>query len=81
VKRIQVCSNIGLGPLQRGYNHKYLKMGWGNLNIFSRITGLILTRLGTNHPWIERIQVFLKEGNSPSPREDNSEIVKCTENF
>jgi hypothetical protein len=39
-------------------------MGWGHLKIFfSRTTGPILTRLGTNHPWRERIQVFFKEGD------------------
>jgi hypothetical protein len=51
-------------------------MGWGNLNVFSRTTELILTRLGTNHPRIERIQVSLKEGDSPPPWKDNSKIVK-----
>jgi hypothetical protein len=29
-----------------------VKMGWGHLKIlFSRTTGSILTRVGTNHPW------------------------------
>jgi hypothetical protein len=66
VKGIQVCLNIGPGPLQRGDNHKNVKMGWGHLKIFfSRITGPILSRLGTNHPWRERMQVSLKEGDSP----------------
>jgi hypothetical protein len=52
-------------------------MGWGHLKIFfSRTTGPILSRLGTNHPWRERIQVSLKEGDSSSPRGDNSERVK-----
>jgi hypothetical protein len=38
VKGIQVCSNKGPRPLQRGYNYKYVKMGWGHLKIFfSRI--------------------------------------------
>jgi hypothetical protein len=32
---------------------------------FSRTTVPILIRLGTNHPWRERIQVSLKEGDSP----------------
>jgi hypothetical protein len=42
------------GPFQRGDNHKNVKMGWGHLKIlFSRTTGPILTRLGTNHPWDE----------------------------
>jgi hypothetical protein len=33
VKGIQVCSNKGPGPLQRGDNHKNAKMGWGHLKI------------------------------------------------
>jgi hypothetical protein len=50
-------------------------MGWGHLKIFfSRTTGPILTRLGTNHPWRDRIQVSL--GARPSPRGDNSKRVK-----
>jgi hypothetical protein len=54
VKRIHVCSNEGLGPLQRGDNHKNVKMGWGHLKIFfSRTTGIILSRLSTNHPWVK----------------------------
>jgi hypothetical protein len=77
VKGIQVCSNKGPGPLQRGDNHKNVNIGWGHLKIFfSRTTGPILTRLGTNHPWREKIQVSLKEGDSPSLRGDNSERVK-----
>jgi hypothetical protein len=77
VKGIQVCSNKGPGPLQRGDNHKNVKMGWGHLKMFfSRTTGPILTRLGTNHPWRKRIQVCLKEGDGPSLRGDNSERVK-----
>jgi hypothetical protein len=30
VKEIQVCSNKGPGPLQKGDNHKNVKMGWGS---------------------------------------------------
>jgi hypothetical protein len=49
---IQVCSNKGPGPFQRGDNHKNVKMGWCHLKIFlSRTTGPILTRFGKNHPW------------------------------
>jgi hypothetical protein len=52
-------------------------MGWGHLKIlFSRTTGPILTKPGTNHPWRERIQVSLKEGDSPSQRGGNNERVK-----
>jgi hypothetical protein len=35
VKGIQVCSNKGPGFLQRGDNHKNVKMGWGHLKSFS----------------------------------------------
>jgi hypothetical protein len=59
-------------------------MGWGHIKIFfSRTTGPILTRLGTNHPWRERIQVSLKEGDSPSPREDDSrpKSIKLSTNY
>jgi hypothetical protein len=77
MKGIQVYSNIGPGPLQRGDNHKNVKMRWGHLKIFfSRTTGPSLTRLGTNHPWGKGIQVCSNEGDSPSPRGDNSERVK-----
>jgi hypothetical protein len=82
VKGIQVCSNKGAGSLQRGDNHKNVKMGWGHLKIlFSRTTGPILTRLGTNNPWRERIQVSLKEGENSFLRGDNSERVKIHRQF
>jgi hypothetical protein len=52
VKGIQFCSNKGAGPLQRGDNHKHVKMSRGHLKIFSRTTGpIFLTRLGANHSW------------------------------
>jgi hypothetical protein len=52
-------------------------MGWGHLKIFfSRTTGPILTRCGTNYLWVKGIQDFSKEGDSPSQRGDNSERVK-----
>jgi hypothetical protein len=57
-------------------------MGLGHLRIFfSRTTGPILTRLGTNHPWGERIQVCSNEGDCLSPRGDNSETVKIHRKF
>jgi hypothetical protein len=57
-------------------------MGLGHSKIFfSRTTRPILTRLGTHLPWRERIQVSLKEGDSPSPRGDNSERVKIQRKF
>jgi hypothetical protein len=33
VKRIQVCSNKGSGPLQTGDNHRNVRIGWGHLKI------------------------------------------------
>jgi hypothetical protein len=50
MKENKVCSNKGPDPLQRGDNHKNVKMGWCHLKIFfPRTTGPILTRLGTDH--------------------------------
>jgi hypothetical protein len=45
-------------------------------DFFSRTTGPILSRLGTNHPWRKGIHVSSNEGNSPSLRGDNSGRVK-----
>ena len=73
------CSNKGPGPLQRGDNHKNDKMGWGHLKIlFSRTSGPILTRLGTNHPWGKGFQVCSNKEDCPSPRGDTSKIVKIS---
>jgi hypothetical protein len=33
VKGIQVCSNKGPGPFQRGDNQKNVKIGWGHLKV------------------------------------------------
>jgi hypothetical protein len=57
VKEIEVCSNKGPGSLQRGDNYKNVKMGWSHLKIFSRTTGPILIRLGTNCPWVKEILI------------------------
>jgi hypothetical protein len=70
------CSNKEPVPLQRVDNHKNVRIGWGHFKIFSRTTGPILTRLGTNHPWREGIQVCSKEGDCPSPGGDNNKRVK-----
>jgi hypothetical protein len=46
------------------------KMGWGHLKIFfSRTTGPVLTRLGTNHSWVKEIHVCSKKGIAPLQRE------------
>jgi hypothetical protein len=77
MKGNQDSSNKGPGPLQREDNNKNVKMGWSHLKIFfSRTTGPILTRLGTNHPWVEGIQICSNKGDNPSPRGDNSRRVK-----
>jgi hypothetical protein len=57
-------------------------MGWGHLNIFfSRTIWLMLTRVGTNHPWVKGIYVCPKEEDSLFPRGDNGERVKIHWNF
>jgi hypothetical protein len=50
-------------------------------DFFSRTTGPILTKLGTNNPWGEGILNCSNEGDYPSPRGDNHKRVKYTENF
>jgi hypothetical protein len=58
VKEIEVCSNKGPGSLQSGDHHKNVKMRLGHLKIFfSRTTGPILNRFGTNYPCIKEIPV------------------------
>jgi hypothetical protein len=56
-------------------------MGWSHLKIFSRTAGPILTRLGTNHPSVNGIQVWSKDGDSLFSRGDNSERVKMHRKF
>ena len=63
VKGIVKYSNKGPNPLQRGDNHKNVKMGWGHLkSFFSTTTMPISTRRGTNYPWVKGIQVSLIKG-------------------
>jgi hypothetical protein len=66
MKGIQVCSNKGPGPFKRGDNKKNVKIGWGHLKIFlSRTTLPILTRLGTNHPWVRGFKFVQKKEIAP----------------
>jgi hypothetical protein len=66
VKGMQVCSNKGQGSLQRGNNHKNVKIGWGHLKFFfSRTTGPILIKLSTNHPWGREFKFFQIKGIVP----------------
>ena len=77
MKGIQVCSNEGPRPFQRGDNRELIKINWQLLKIFfSRTTGPILTKLGTKYPWVKGIQVCSNEGPHSSPRGDNNEIAK-----
>jgi hypothetical protein len=45
-------------------------------DFFSRTTGPILTKLGTNHSWGKGILNCSNEGDCPSPRGDNYKRVK-----
>jgi hypothetical protein len=49
-------------------------------DFFSRTTGPILTRFGTNHCWGKGIHIYSKEGDNSSSREDNIGRVKYTDN-
>jgi hypothetical protein len=53
-----------------------LSVNFNIFDFFSRTYGPILTRLGTNHPWGEGIQVCSNKGDRLSPRGDDSERVK-----
>ena len=76
VKGIQVLTNEGSHPFQRGDNNEIVKIHWQNWRVFlSRSTGPI-TKLGTKNPWVKGIQVYLNKGPCPFPRGDNNEIVK-----
>jgi hypothetical protein len=75
-REIRVCSNKGPGRLQRGDNHKNVKIRWGHLKVLSRTTGPILTRLSTSHQGRGGIKVCSNKRDSSSPSGDNSERVK-----
>ena len=56
VNEIQVCSNEGPGPFQ---GEMIAKMHYRNFKkIFSRITGLISTKLGAMYLCVKGIQIF-----------------------
>ena len=62
VMRIPVCSNEGQCPFPRGNNYEIGKILLQNFQIFSsKTTRPISTKLGTMHPWVKRIQVYLNE--------------------
>jgi hypothetical protein len=63
VKEIQVSSNKGPGPLQRGDNHENVKMEWVHLKIFcSRINGPILIDLAQIVPRWRRFKFVQTKG-------------------
>ena len=45
---------------------------------FSKTTGPILTKLGTQHPWVKGTKFYSNEGPCPISRGDNYEIAKNT---
>jgi hypothetical protein len=58
-----------VAPFSKGDNSKRVKIYKKYFKIFfSRSTGPISTRLSTNHPWGEGIQVCTNEGRRPSLR-------------
>ena len=68
VVRLSVCLSVCLSVR--------LSVNFYIFDFFSRTTGPILTKLGTNHPWGERIINCSNEGDCPSPRGDNHKRVK-----
>jgi hypothetical protein len=50
-------------------------------DFFSRTSGSILTKLGTNHLWGEGILNCTNEEDCPSPRGDNHKRVKIHRKF
>jgi hypothetical protein len=50
-------------------------------DFFSRTTGSILTRLGTNHPWGEGIQIYSNKGRRLALRGDNSKRIKIHKKY
>ena len=72
----QFCSNERSRLFPRVHNYKIVIIHWQILKIFfSRTTGLIWTKLGTKHSWVDGIQVYSNEGPRPFQRGDNYEIA------
>ena len=77
IKGIQVGSNEGPRPSQRGDNRELIKINWQLLKIFfCRITGPISTKIGTKHPWLNGIQVCSNKGPCSFSRGDNYKMLK-----
>ena len=77
VKGIQVYSNGGPRPFPRRDNYEKVKIHRRNFKIFfSRTTGPISTKFGTELPWVKGIQVCSNEVPRPFQGGDNYEIAK-----
>jgi hypothetical protein len=59
-----------------GDNQKNVKMGWCHLKIFSTTTGTVFNQTWHKSSFGVGDSSFLHEGDSPSPRRDNSKRVK-----
>ena len=77
MKGIQVCSNEGPRPSQRGDNWELIKINWQLLKIlFSRTTGPILTKFDNSILRRSEFKFVHIKGHVLSPRGDNYEISK-----
>jgi hypothetical protein len=63
VKGIKVYSKQGSGLLQRGDNHKNVKMGWGLSKIFLGCSNLILCLTSPARVGLVEIPVLKKQTN------------------
>jgi hypothetical protein len=74
---IHVCSNEGRCPSLWGDNSKRVKIHKKYLKIFfSRTSGPISIKLGTNYSWIKGIQDCSNKRPVPFQRGDNNKNVK-----
>ena len=76
VKGIHVCSNEESRPFPKGDYYVLAKIHWWVCEIiFSRTTGPVSTKLGTNLFWVKGIQICSNEGPLLLPRGYNCEII------
>jgi hypothetical protein len=68
---MQVYSKEGDYPSPRGGNSKRVKLLWK----FSKIRPKSI-KLGTNYPWVKRIQFYSDKGPGPLQRGDNYKNVR-----
>jgi hypothetical protein len=81
----QLCSNEGERPSPTWGNTERVKTHWEYLkiffrttepkNIFFRTTEPNSIKLGTNYPWVKRIQACSDKGQDPLQRGDNHKNV------